>query len=161
MIDPHHFRTVLSAYPTGVAVITATGRDDRRHAMVVGTFNSISLDPPLVGFFPAKTSRTWAAMKDIGQFAVNVLGAHQLAECRQFARGGPDKYGDIVHGLSALGHPLLEGSIAWLDCTTEAVHEIGDHYLVVGRVNDLQGDPKAEPLLFFGGGYHRIGDKSA
>jgi 3-hydroxy-9,10-secoandrosta-1,3,5(10)-triene-9,17-dione monooxygenase reductase component len=158
MIDPQHFRKSLSAYPTGICVITATAEDGLRHAMVVGSFTSISLDPPLIGFFPAKSSSSWAAMKDIGHFTVNVLGASQLAQCKQFARSGADKFGDLVHGISPGGHPLIEGSIAWMDCSLDAIHEIGDHYLVVGRVNSLDGDPQAEPLLFFGGAYHRIGE---
>jgi 3-hydroxy-9,10-secoandrosta-1,3,5(10)-triene-9,17-dione monooxygenase reductase component len=160
MIDPQHFRKVLSAYPTGICVITATAADGQRHAMVVGSFSSISLDPPLVGFFPGKSSSSWAAMKDVGHFAVNVLGAGQLELCRKFAVSGTDKFGDMAHAISPGGHPLIDGAIAWMDCTTQSVHEIGDHYLVVGHVHHLDGDPQAEPLLFYGGAYRCLGEKA-
>jgi len=158
MIDPLHFRKVLSSYPTGVCVITARGDDGRRHGMVVGSFTSISLDPPLVGFFPATGSQTWLAMAEVGRFCVNVLAAAQLEDCQRFAARGADKFGDMSHGESPSGQPLFDGALAWLDCTVEATHEIGDHFLVVGRVETLGRCEDGEPLLFFGGQYHRIGE---
>lgn len=158
MIDPQQFRKVLSAYPTGVCVITAVDDDGGRHAMVVGSFSSISLDPPLVGFFPAIGSQSWRDMSGIGRFCVNVLGSHQLADCQRFAARGGDKFADLAHGQSPSGQPLIDGALAWLDCTLESVHEIGDHYLVVGRVEALDRVEAGDPLLFFGGGYHRIGE---
>lgn len=161
MIDPQHFRKVLSAYPTGVCVITARAPDGGRHAMVVGSFTSISLDPPLVGFFPATTSQSWREMSGIGRFCVNVLAAHQLEDCQRFAARGTDKFGELVHGESPSGQPLIDGALAWLDCTLEGVHEIGDHYLVVGRVEALDRIEAGDPLLFFGGRYHRIGEDAA
>lgn len=161
MIDPQHFRKVLSAYPTGVCVITARAADGTRHAMVVGSFTSISLDPPLVGFFPATSSQSWREMSSIGRFCVNVLAAHQLEDCRRFAARGPDKFGDMAHGESPSGQPLIDNALAWLDCTLDAVHEIGDHFLVVGRVEALERVEAGDPLLFFGGRYHRIGEDAA
>lgn len=157
MLDPTHFRKVLSAYPTGVCVITAQDAAGRKHGMVVGSFTSISLDPPLIGFFPAKSSTSWPAMASIGRFCVSVLGADQLAQCQQFAARGDDKFGDMTHGTTPGGQPVLDRALAWLDCTTEAVHEVGDHLLVVGRVEALEGDPAGEPLLFYGGKYHGLG----
>lgn len=157
VIDPVSFRKALSAYPTGVCVIAAKGQDGRKHAMVVGSFTSISLEPPLVGFYPNKSSSSWAQMAGIGGFTVNVLGADQLAHCQQFAAKGVDKFGSLAHGTSPGGHPLIDDALVWLDCTTEHVHEIGDHYLVVGRVEAFDGLADGDPLLFFGGKYHRIG----
>ena len=156
-IDPGHFRKVLSAYPTGVCVIAAQDGAGRKHAMVVGSFTSISLDPPLVGFYPARTSSSWAAMAPIGSFAISVRGADQLAQCQQFAARGMDKFGDLAHGATAAGHPLIDDALAWFDCTLEATHEVGDHYLVVGRVVALDGQAAREPLLFYGGQYHGLG----
>lgn len=157
-IDPGHFRKVLSAYPTGVCVVAALDGEGRKHAMVVGSFTSISLDPPLVGFYPAKGSSSWGAMAAIGSFAVSVLGADQLAQCQQFASRGMDKFGDLSHGATAAGHPVIDDALAWFDCTLEAVHEVGDHFLVVGRVVALDGRAAREPLLFYGGQYHGLGD---
>lgn len=160
MIDPNHFRKVLSAYPTGVSVIAAQDDDGKKHAMVVGTFTSISLDPPLVGFFPANTSSSWAAMQHCTRFSVNVLAAEQMAQCKQFATSGTDKFGDLAHGVSPNGQPLIDGAVAWLDCAMESVIEVGDHYLVVGRVEALDGDPDGDPMLFCGGKYQRLEGKA-
>lgn len=156
MIDPAHFRTVLGTYPTGVCVVTATGADGARHALVVGSFSSISLDPPLVGFFPDKRSTSWPQIAATGRFCVNVLGAGQLELCKRFAARGADKFADLAHGHSPSGQPLLDDAIAWIDCTVERVEDIGDHYLVVGAVEALDRRDEGNPLVFFRGQYHDL-----
>ena len=158
MIDTALFRGVLGAYPTGVAVITAMGPDQKRHGMVVGSFTSISLDPPLVGFFPDKRSQSWAQLAPIGRFCVNVLGSDQLDLCRRFAARADDKFADLAHGHTPSGQPLLENAIAWIDCTIERVTDIGDHYLVVGAVEALGRRDTGTPLLFFCGQYHDLAE---
>ena len=156
MIDPAQFRAVLGAYPTGVAVITAIAANGRRHGLVVGTFTSISLDPPLVGFFPDRNSRSWAEIAPIGRFCVNVLGSDQLELCRRFAARADDKFADLAHGHSPSGQPLLENAIAWIDCALERVEQVGDHFLVVGAVEALGRSEAGTPLLFFRGRYHDL-----
>nr|WP_144097845.1 flavin reductase family protein [Croceicoccus sediminis] len=156
MIDPRYFREVLSAYPTGVCVICAQGEDGRRHAMVVGSFSSISLDPPLVGFYPAKTSSSWQEIAKVGRFCVSVLGDHQLEYCKRFAASAPDKFAGLSHRSSPAEQPVLDDVLAWIDCVIEFTHEVGDHLLVVGRVEQLKKESDGLPLLFFGGGYHKI-----
>jgi len=91
-IDPAVFRQVLGSYPTGVCAITALGPDGQPVGMVVGTFTSVSLDPPLVGFLPDKNSSTWPLIEGAGRFCVNALGADQQATCRSLAARGPDKF---------------------------------------------------------------------
>lgn len=157
MIDPRKFRDVLSAYPTGVCVIAAQAPDGRKHAMVVGSFSSISLDPPLVGFCPAKVSSSWLGIAGVGRFCVSVLGDDQLDHCKRFAASSSDKFAGLTHRLSPAGQPILDGALAWIDCVTEVVHEVGDHMLVVGRVEQLEKERDALPLLFFGGSYRKIG----
>lgn len=156
MIDPQLFRSVLGAYPTGVAVITAVDADGRRHGLVVGSFTSISLDPPLVGFFPDVRSSSWARIAQVGRFCVNVLGSDQLDLCRRFAARADDKFADLAHGHTPSGQPLLENAIAWIDCVTERVETIGDHYLVVGAAEALGKREAGTPLLFFRGQYHDL-----
>ena len=156
MIEPKLFRDVLGSYPTGVCVVTAVDAEGQRHALVVGSFSSISLDPPLVGFFPDKKSSSWPLIARTGRFCVNVLGADQLALCQRFATRGQDKFGELAHGASPSGQPLLDDAIAWLDCTLERVVEIGDHWLVVGAVESLDRRDDGTPLLFFRGGYHDL-----
>lgn len=161
MIDPQLFRSVLGAYPTGVAVITAVDADGQRHGLVVGSFTSISLDPPLVGFFPDVRSSSWARIAQVGRFCVNVLGSDQLDLCRRFAARADDKFADLAHGHTPSGQPLLENAIAWIDCVTERVETIGDHYLVVGAVEALGKREAGTPLLFFRGQYHDLTELSA
>lgn len=159
MIDASQFRRVLGNYPTGVCAITAVAEDGVHAAMVVGTFTSVSLDPPLVGFFPDRKSSSWPMIERAKGFCVNVLGADQQALCRQLATSGTDKYVDVGFHLSAGGHPILDSAIAWIDCSIEQVIEAGDHFLVLGRVTEMaveRGDD--DPMLFFRGKYGGFAD---
>ncbi len=156
MIDPSLFRSVLGAWPTGVCVITSVDAEGRRHGLVVGSFSSISLDPPLVGFFPDKRSSTWPSIALTGRFCVNVLGADQLELCKRFAARADDKFAELAHGHSPSGLPVLDDAIAWIDCRIERVEDIGDHLLVVGEVEALARREEGTPLLFFRGQYHDV-----
>jgi flavin reductase (DIM6/NTAB) family NADH-FMN oxidoreductase RutF len=124
--------------------------------MAVGSFTSVSLDPPLVAFFPDKTSTTWPRIERAGSFCVNVLGQDQLHVCRAFAAKGGDKFGELRWQTATSGAPIIEEAIAWIDCDIEQVHEAGDHYIVVGRVRELDVVGSSLPLLFFQGGYGRF-----
>ena len=151
--DSATFRRVLGHYPTGVCVITAVEEGGAPLGMVVGSFTSVSLDPPLVAFFPAKSSSTWPRIEKLGRFCVNILAADQLSLCRQIASPGPDKFRDIAHRASANGSPILDNVVAWIDCTLDAVHEAGDHHIAIRRVAALEVDRAERPLPFFQGSY--------
>lgn len=151
--DSATFRRVLGHYPTGVCVVTAVEADNMPIAMVVGSFTSVSLDPPLVAFFPAKTSTSWPRIEKIGKFCVNVLASDQQPLCRQLASPGTDKFAGVAHRVSTNGSPILDDVVAWIDCTLDAVHEAGDHYIVLGKVLALEVDRPERPLLFFQGNY--------
>lgn len=152
-IDGATFRKVLGHYPTGVCVVTATGADGSPTGLAVGSFTSVSLDPPLVAFFPDKGSSSWPRIAAAGRFCVNVLGSEQEALCRRFATRGADKFAGVSHRLSAGGSPILDEVVAWIDCSLHAVHEAGDHYIVLGRVIELDLERAGKPLLFFRGRY--------
>lgn len=151
--DSATFRRVLGHYPTGVCVVTAVEADGAPTGMVVGSFTSVSLDPPLVAFFPDRKSTSWPRIEKVGKFCVNVLGSDQQPLCRQFAASGTDKFAGVSHRVSANGSPILDGVVAWIDCTLDVVHEAGDHYIVLGRVVALEVERPTSPLLFFQGGY--------
>ena len=151
--DSATFRRVLGHYTTGVCVVTATQADGAPVGMVVGSFTSVSLDPPLVAFFPAKSSTSWPRLESVGKFCVNILASNQLSLCRQIAGPGTDKFAGISHRVSANGSPILDDVVAWIDCTLDAVHEAGDHYIVLGRVAALEVERPERPLLFFQGNY--------
>lgn len=153
IIDPAEFRHILGHYPTGVAIVTAMEPGAVPVAMVVGSFTSVSLDPPLVGFFPDKRSVSWPRIQATGRFCVNILAEDQEALCRRFASRIPDRFSGVSHSLSQAGLPILDGVVAWIDCTVHDVHETGDHYLALGRVQAMATGRPARPLLFFRGGY--------
>jgi flavin reductase (DIM6/NTAB) family NADH-FMN oxidoreductase RutF/DNA-binding IclR family transcriptional regulator len=154
--DPRWFRQVLGQYPTGVCVVTADSPDAGRSGFVVGSFTSVSLDPPLIAFFPDKGSSSWPKIESAGTFCVNILGADQEDVCRQFASKAPDKFEGIACRDAASGSPIIESAVAWIDCDLELVQEAGDHYIVLGRVRELDIESSSLPLLFFQGGYGRF-----
>lgn len=152
--DPTHFRQVLGQYPTGVAIVTAMSRSGEPLGMTVGSFSSVSLDPPLVAFMPDKNSNSWRAIQDSGDsFCVNLLGADQENICRSVAVRKENKFANIGWRKSRQGNPIIVDSVAYIDCTIEAVHDAGDHNIVIGRVQDLAVENASYPLLFFRGGY--------
>lgn len=152
-IDPTAFRQVLGAYPTGVCAITATGLDGAPVGMVVGTFTSVSLDPPLVGFLPDKSSSTWPRIAAAGHFCVNVLASDQMDVCRQIVGGGGDKFSGLAMTLSDHGHPVIANAIARIDCAVHQVVDAGDHWFVMGKVLSMEATREADPMLFHRGRY--------
>ena len=152
-IDPDDFRKVLGHFPSGVTVVTAAV-DGVASGMTIQSFVSISLDPPLVAFVPAKDSASWLVMRESDSFCVNILTVAQQELCMTMASKDEDKFAGVDWGLGETGSPVLAGSLAWIDCRTEAVHSAGDHEIVVGRVVKLEApDNGGDPLLFFKGGF--------
>jgi flavin reductase (DIM6/NTAB) family NADH-FMN oxidoreductase RutF len=157
VIDQATFRQVLGHFPTGVTVVAGMDGDEPI-GLAVGSFFSLSLDPMLVGFCPDRSSTSWARMSAAGRFCVNVLGAHQEAVCRAFATSGDDKFAGIGWKPAESGSPLLDGVLAWIDCEVDAVHDGGDHHIVVGRVLGMGVGDEDEggPLVFYRGGYANL-----
>lgn len=160
IIDPALFRETLGHYPTGVAVVTAVGADGQPVGMVVGTFSSVSLEPPLVAFFPATTSGSFAQLRTADAFCVNVLAADQEPLCRQIATPGAGKFDGVGWRPGPLGSPVLDDAVSWVECTFEEIREAGDHFVVLGRVHDLAVQRSTLPLLFFQGGYGGFSPRS-
>lgn len=152
-IDPATFRQVLGSYPTGVCAITATGQGGVPIGMVIGSFTSVSLDPPLVGFLPDKNSSSWPQIEAAGHFCVNVLARDQQDVCRQLSAKGPDKFAGLEVVLSDHGHPVIAGSIARIDCAIHGVIDAGDHWFVLGKVLGLETTREDDPMLFYRGQY--------
>ena len=149
--DSATFRKVLGHFPTGVTVVTGLP-DGIPVGFTIGSFTSVSLDPPLVGFLPTKASATWVEVARSGAFCVNVLAADQGPLCWSFAKEGEDKFAGLEWRPSALGSPILGGVIAWIDCTIDQVVDAGDHYFVMGLVHDLAVERNdTAPMLFFQG----------
>jgi 3-hydroxy-9,10-secoandrosta-1,3,5(10)-triene-9,17-dione monooxygenase reductase component len=154
------FRHVLGHFCSGVTVVTGLcsgPRGPEPAGFTCQSFVSLSLDPPLVAVAVGHSSTTWPRIRRTGAFAVNILTARQERLGRAFAVRGADKFAGVGwRPAQDTGSPLLDGVLAWLDCTIEAVHPGGDHSVVVGRVRALEaGDPGAEPLLFYRAAFHR------
>ena len=159
-ISSRHFRDVLSQVATGVSVVTSRTESGEPIGMAVGSFASVSLDPPLVSFMAAKSSSTFPRIARSGQFAVSVLAAHQEHVCRQFATSSGDKFQGLEWTLSDKGCPLIPGALAWIECDIVALHEAGDHMIAVGAVTALEASEQTTPLVFFRGGYGKFAARS-
>ncbi|MDO7869521.1 flavin reductase family protein [Nocardioides jiangxiensis] len=151
-VRARYFREVVGEFATGVVVVTAL-LDGRPVGMTCQTFSSVSLEPPLVSFIPALTSRSWPLMREAGHFCVNVLAAEQAELAAVFASKGADKFAGVTWRAAGSGAPILEGALAYVDCTIEAVHPAGDHDVVIGRVRSLSKLSDAEPLLYHRGAF--------
>lgn len=152
-IEAATFRQVLGYYPTGVSAITAMDEGGRPIGLVVGTFSSVSLDPPLVGFLPDKSSSTWPKLERAGKFCVNVLASDQLDVCKQLAGKAADKFAAVEYTVSDHDLPVVTGALATIECELHSVTDAGDHFFVLGRVLRLEATRDADPMLFFRGRY--------
>ena len=151
------FRDALGAFATGVTVITCrTGAGPL--GITANSFSSLSLDPPLVLWSPAKFSRRFNAFAEASHFAVHVLGADHFALCRAFAREG-DAFDGFDWSEGAHGVPLLEHCLARFECTQVACHDAGDHAIVVGAVTAV-ATTAGEPLVFAKGSYGRFTEQT-
>lgn len=150
--DSAKYRQVLGHFPTGVTVVTAA-TPDGPVGLAVGSFTSVSLDPPKVLFCVGRQSSSWPGIETAGNFCVNVLAADQEGVCRVFASRATDKFAGTGWKRSGNGSPLLDGTLAYIDCSVDEIVESGDHYIVVGAVQDLDVRHEGSPLVFFRGGY--------
>ena len=149
------FRQVMAHVPTAVSVVAATSPTGPV-GLTLGSFTSVSLEPPLVGFFPAHASTSWPRVRAIGRFAVSVLGDHAEETCRRFARSGGDKFDGLGWHHSPLGSPVLDDAVAWFDCELESEHEAGDHTCVLARLHNFGTQGRGRPLIFCHGTYQGL-----
>jgi flavin reductase (DIM6/NTAB) family NADH-FMN oxidoreductase RutF len=148
-IDPSVFRAVLGHAPTSVVVVTGCNAEGKPFGITIGSFVSVSLDPPLVGFLPGTSSGSWKAISESRKFCVNILGANQDELCWRFAKEGDDKFSGINWSLSAAGNPVLDDVIGVIDCTVESETVVGDHYFVVGRVSEMSHATDVQQAMVF------------
>lgn len=154
-IDAQIYRQVLGHFPTGVTVVTGM-HEGEPVGFTIGSFTSVSLEPPLVGFLPMATSDRWQKIHASGSFCVNVLSADQAALCWNFSKSS---ISDPFEGVDwkpapATGSPAIDGAIAWIDCSIHDVVDAGDHVFVMGLIEDLAHTPaehEPAPLLFYRG----------
>lgn len=144
------FRDALGRYATGVTVVTTTGPDGPV-GITANSFTSLSLDPPLVLWCPATRSSRFAVFAAAERFAIHILSGDQRDTGSRFARAGDD-FSGLAVDRTPEGVPLIGGTLARFDCVTHAIHEGGDHAIIVGRVT-AASFREGEPLIFWGGRY--------
>lgn len=150
VIAPADQRKLFSLLPTGVVAITGTTEEDKPTGLVVGTFQSLSLDPALVTFCVDKSSSTWPVLRNKGKFTANILSTSQLDVCKALGRKGEDKFKGLSYENGPLGTPRLAQSVAWIDCTVLSEVIAGDHFMIVGAIKTFQFGDQA-PLVFSAG----------
>lgn len=150
-IDPTRFRSLMGAFPTGVAVI-ATEWHGELFGSTINSLTSVSLQPCMLLFCSGEGSATGTAIRKRGLFSVNVLGAHQSDLSTRFTGRQKNRFDDLALAFSAEGLPLLTGAAAQMCCRVATVHKAGDHDIILGEV--MSGDEMGcSPLVFHKGAY--------
>lgn len=155
MFDPREFRDALGRFATGVTIVTTTDADGRPVGVTANSYNSVSLDPPLVLWSLAKTARSMEAFQNAKAFAIHILGREQQDLASRFASRGEDKFAGLALTTGAGGVPVLPDCAAHFECETTYAYEGGDHVIFVGRVVSFEKRDKA-PLLFHQGRFSRM-----
>jgi flavin reductase (DIM6/NTAB) family NADH-FMN oxidoreductase RutF/DNA-binding IclR family transcriptional regulator len=151
-IDSAELRRCLGSFVTGVTVITVLDDDGKPIGMTANSFNSVSLDPPLIVWSLRTNARTFPVYSKAKRFIVNILSEDQVDISNRFAKSGPDRFDGIVITPGIDGLPLIDGCSAYLECHTEATYPGGDHLLFLGRVERIVGSAR-KPLAFGAGKY--------
>ncbi|TCS98386.1 flavin reductase (DIM6/NTAB) family NADH-FMN oxidoreductase RutF [Tepidimonas ignava] len=149
--SPERFRAALGRFATGVTIVTTRAADGAPVGLTVNSFNSVSLQPPLVLWSLDVRSRALAAFTHATHWAVHVLGAQQQALAERFARRDVDRWAGVPWTPNAEGVPLLPGCCAYLECRARSRYPEGDHVILVGEVLRCQHDDGAGALLYHGG----------
>ncbi|WP_114393732.1 flavin reductase family protein [Oleisolibacter albus] len=156
-LDARAFRDALGCFATGVCVATTRTVDGRPLGVTVNSVASVSLDPPLVLFCLDREAESLAAFSQAPGFALTMLAEEQKPLSRAFAGGPPDeRWAGVDPQYWETGAPVIPGGLASLDCIRHAMHDGGDHVILVGRVVRLWSRSDGRPLLYFRGGYNKL-----
>jgi flavin reductase (DIM6/NTAB) family NADH-FMN oxidoreductase RutF len=154
--DSREFRNALGNFATGVTIVTARSRSGEALGLTANSFNSVSLEPPLVLFSLNRQAYSLRSFEEAGNFAINVLRDDQQDISQVFAQAQSDKFQGLAFETWESGAPIFSHALAVFDCATHAVHDGGDHLIFVGRVLRFMHDPEGKPLLYFRGNYGKV-----
>jgi flavin reductase (DIM6/NTAB) family NADH-FMN oxidoreductase RutF len=160
-IDPQAFRNALGCFATGITVVTAVAPSGELLGVTANSFNSVSLDPPLVLFSLHRAAYSLGAFTDGGHFAVNILGEAQRELSMRFAKALGDKWTGVDYELWETGAPIIKGCLASFECRTRALYDGGDHVIFLGEVLRLRTGEGGRPLLYFRGRYRGLEEEPA
>jgi flavin reductase (DIM6/NTAB) family NADH-FMN oxidoreductase RutF len=156
-IEKNELRRVMGHFATGVTVITSFRASGELHGLTANAFSSVSLVPPLLLICVDKKAESYQCFEESKVFTVNILSAEQEALSRRFAVSGGNKFEGVSYRIGANGAPILDGSIAYLECRLSGSMDAGDHTVYLGEIEQAETH-EAKPLLFFRGGYRELGD---
>lgn len=149
------FRHVMSLSPTPVTIVTAP-TDAGPQGLVIGSFVSVSLEPPLVGFFVGKWTRMWQPMNEAMAYCVNILSQDQAHLSKLFITHGIDRFAETSWESAENGAPVIEGAVAWIEARRYSITDAGDHDLVLLEVTGLRAGADTGPLLYHHGKYSAV-----
>lgn len=152
--DKRQLRSLLGQFATGVTVVTTVGEDNRKIGMTANSFTSVSLEPPLILWNIAKTASNLEDFRQCKHFAINILNEEQYQESNHFAKSSADKFSQVNGVDEVLGVPVLSEALASLVCKNYQWVEAGDHYIVLGEIEQCQFK-SGKPLVFHNGKYHQ------
>jgi flavin reductase (DIM6/NTAB) family NADH-FMN oxidoreductase RutF len=145
--DQRQFRDALAQFPTGVTIVCARAPNGRYVGFTANSFNSVSLDPPLILWTIAARSGSLPTFEAAERYAINVLSSEQVHLARRFSRPHADRFAGVAHRLGWSDAPLIDGCVAWLECRHHARHAAGDHVVFVGEVVTVER-ARGDPLIF-------------
>ena len=148
------FRAALGMFATGVTIVTARSASGELLGLTASSFNSVSLEPPLVLWSLGRSAASMAALSTGSHYAINILAADQKALAERFAGKRDDRWQGVDFSLGACGAPLLAGAAASFECFNRSRYEEGDHVIFVGEVERCEQRPGASPLLYHGGKFY-------
>ena len=154
--DPRTLRDALGCFATGVTVVTCFDAAGTPVGLTANSFTALSLDPPLLLVCVAKDAASAGPLSGARSFAVNVLQTGQQPASTTFSTRGEDRFGQTQWSVGEHGAPVLLDSLSVFECTRHAIHEGGDHVILVGEVIKASFEPGLDPLLYFRGSYRRL-----
>ncbi|MFN3611053.1 flavin reductase family protein [Tepidimonas sp.] len=152
--SPERFRAALGRFATGVTIVTARAADGAPIGLTVNSFNSVSLEPPLVLWSLALRSRALPVFESAAHYAIHVLGVEQQALAQRFASRQADRWAGVAWTPNADGVPLLPDCAAVFECCSRSRYVEGDHVILVAEVLRCRHDGAASPLLYHGGRFY-------
>ena len=154
-VSADEFRSVLGRFPSGVTVVTTKAADGSDQGMTVSAFCSVSLEPPLVLICIEKNASAYGALTSARGFVANILSASQEQIARRFSIVDIDRFEGVGYSRSQSGFAVLDDVLGVIECRSVAMHDAGDHTIIVGEVEATRAE-SGTPLLYYRGGYAQL-----